>query len=125
MGGAEIAPSTRNARTTMLEKPIKDWSEEQVQAWITLIGLPEEHVPTVQQALSDDATDGEDLDVMTEDYRTSGRVKVLQKVLRRAGIEDAAKIAELTMQLHDAALGDAPSEDKRIAAEQALTAARR
>ena len=109
----------------MLEQPIGDWSEEQVQGWIALIGLPAEHVQTVQQALADDDTDGEDLEVMTEDYRSSGRVKVLQKVLKRAGVEDAATIAKLTMQLHDAALGDAPSEDKLSAAEEALTAARR
>ena len=41
---------------------MQSWSEAQVQQWFTLIGLPQKHVEIVQLALSEDATDGEDLE---------------------------------------------------------------
>ena len=102
------------------------WSEEEVQEWITLIGLTAEETEVVQKAMAEDDADGEDLKAMTAAFDSgSGTAKPLQKLLKRAGAEEPASLAKQAMQLHEAALGEAPAEGKLTAAQDALTAARK
>ena len=79
-------PAIREARSALVGQPISEWSEEQVQEWIGLIGLPPENVETVQKALAADHTEGEDLEELTKRQWT--------KLLTRSGVENAAELAE-------------------------------
>ena len=112
-------------RRALVAQPMSGWSEQQVQEWITLIGLAADEMELVQKALAEDDADGEDLQVMTAAFEDSGTAKPLQKLLKRAGAEDPAALAKQTMQLHSAALGESPAEGKLSAAEDALVAARK
>ena len=99
---------------------MQEWTQEQVLEWIGLIGLPVESTKAVQRALATDDTDGEDLVA----YQESGSAKLLQKSLKRAGVDDAATVAKHTMALHEAAQAAAPAKDKLMAAQAILDTAR-
>jgi hypothetical protein len=119
--GAELqrtstTPEQQAARAALLARPMQDWSEEQVQEWISVIGLPVEQVELVQRVLADEETDGDELQNMRERW--------LFRKLQKAGATDAAGLAKQTMALHEGAQGAAPAEDKLMAAQAALDTTR-
>eukprot|EP01047_Picozoa_sp_COSAG01_P050330 COSAG01_NODE_5078_length_4502_cov_6.740177_1_plen_401_part_10 len=119
--GAELqrtstTPEQQAARAALLARPMQDWSEEQVQEWIGVIGLPAEQVELVQRVLADEETDGDELQNMRERW--------LVRRLQRAGATDAAGLAKQTMALHEMAQGAAPAEDRLMAAKTALDTTR-
>ena len=113
------SPEQQQARVALLTQPIEDWSEAQVQQWISIIGLSPDRVELVQRALAENETDGEDL----EDMKKKRLQKMLQKV--HVDAEDAAELAEQTITLHEAALGEAPAQGKVAAAQSDLAEARK
>ena len=114
---AQTTPEQQQARNTLLEHGISNWSEEQVQEWIGVLGLTPENTVAVQQALAADKTDGEDL----ESYSSA---KQWTKRLKKSGVENCAEVAEQAMVLHEQALGGAASQGKLAVAQAGLAAAR-
>ena len=129
-GGAEAlqrtqtTPAQKQARTELLAHPIESWSEEQVQEWIGLIGLPTSQLEFVKQALVKDDVDGNELQAWSLQFQQSGNAKTLEKKLKKIGADDPAALAKHTFELHEAAQGGAPAENKLKAAQDALDAAR-
>jgi hypothetical protein len=119
-----VTPEQHDARAALLARPIQDWTEEQVQEWIGVIGLPADSAEVVQSALAADETDGEDLKDMAIVYQESGSAKRLQKLLKKAGGGEPASLAKQTMALHATVHDAAPSEDKSVMAQTALDTAR-
>ena len=70
-------------RRALVAQPMSEWSEQQVQEWITLIGLAADEMELVRKAMAEDDADGEDLQVMTGAFEDSGTAKPLQKLLKR------------------------------------------
>jgi hypothetical protein len=117
-------PEQHQTRSALLELPMQDWSEEHVQEWIGVIGLPADAAEIVRRGLAVDDCEGEDLSIMAATYKDSGSVRPLQKLLKKAGASDPAALATQTMMLHEAAQGAAPAEGKLGAAQAALDTAR-
>jgi serine/threonine protein kinase len=106
----------REAKNALLAQPMDGWSEAHVQEWVALIGLPSEQVEIVQRALAKENFEGGDLEEMGK--------RQLQKMLQKAGADDAPNLAEQTLELHEAARDEAGPEGKLAAAEEQLFQAR-
>ena len=79
-------PRNSDARRILIAKPVQEWSEEQVQEWVGLIGLAADDAEVVRNAMSADEVDGEDLKQVTAAFEDSRTVKPLQNYssVRRA-----------------------------------------
>jgi hypothetical protein len=121
---ASTTPEQQEARAALLARPLPDWSQEQVQEWIGVIGLPSDSVQVVQSALAADEYEGQDLKDLAAAYLDSGSVRVLERLLKRAKADDPGTLAKQTMALHEMAQGAVPAEDKLMAAQAALDTTR-
>ena len=87
-----------------------------MQEWIRLLGLPPDDTAVVQKALATDNAEGADLEEMTQ--------RQWFKVLKRSGADNATELAEQAVALHEAAVGEAPTPGKLMAAQADLAQAR-
>jgi hypothetical protein len=110
----QTTPARRQARAALLAQPMDEWTEAQVQDWIALIGLPADKVEHVKRAMED--LEGADLEEMGK--------RQLQRLLKKAGADDAAGLAQQALELHEAAQGGAGTEGRMTAAQAELVAAR-
>eukprot|EP01044_Picomonas_judraskeda_P009411 COSAG03_NODE_1145_length_4725_cov_2.878513_1_plen_314_part_00 len=103
----------------LLEHGVSNWSEDQVQDWIGLLGLTPEDRVAVQKALAANDTDGEDLGELTQKQWT--------KVLKKSGVDSdkSAALSEKAFALHQGALGGAIAQSKLLVAQAELAAARK
>jgi hypothetical protein len=118
LGEIQSTPAQRQARSVLLEPGMSSWSEEQVQEWIGLLGLSLDDTAAVQKALTADNTDGEDLEGYSTETHWTRRLK-------KSGVENAAELAEQTMALHTAALGETPAQRNLLAAQEEFARARK
>jgi hypothetical protein len=115
----QTTPEQQQARKVLLEHGVSNWSEEQVQDWIGLLGLTPEDKVAVQKALAANDTDGEDLEELTQKQWT--------KVLKKSGVDSdkSAALSEKAFALHQGALGGATAQSKLLVAQAELAAARK
>ena len=81
------------------------WNEEQVIAWVGMLGLPPPSVTAVQEALGSDDTDGEEL----QQLLPKRFVKLLNKV-QSLDAADAASLADQVLEQRNAVQASASSE---------------
>lgn len=103
---AHVARVRKATLESIASKPMATWEQDVVQQWATLIKLPGGGASSLALtgAFAEESMDGEELQHL--------RLKPLQKMLRRAGVDEAAavEIAQAVLARRDSTGVDTPTE---------------
>lgn len=109
---AHVARVRKAALESIASKPVATWGQDVVQQWATLIKLPGGGASSLALtgAFAEESMDGEELQHL--------RLKPLQKMLRRAGVDETAavEIAQAVLAHRDSTGVDTPTEPEPEAA---------
>jgi hypothetical protein len=102
---AQLPAAVQQARDELQAVPMARWNEEQVIAWVGMLGLPPPSVTAVQEALGNGEIDGEEL----QQLLPKRFVKLLNKV-QSLDAADASSLADQVLEQRNALQASASSE---------------